>query len=84
MVNRVAGFLLPQQPDFGKTASGPEHRISFNQHRGLQISKKEAARIAVREVRHFLENDSELETVQFVCFSKNDREIYQEILEQDF
>ena len=44
--------------------------------------KKEAARIAVREVRHFLENDSELEIVQFVCFSKNDREIYQEILEQ--
>ena len=25
----------------------------------------------------FLENDSELETVQFVCFSKTDREIYQ-------
>ena len=46
--------------------------------------KKEAARIAIREVRHFLENDSELETVQFVCFSKTDREIYQEILEQDF
>ena len=45
--------------------------------------KHEAARIAVREVRHFLENDSELETVQFVCFSKTDREIYQEILEQD-
>ena len=44
--------------------------------------KKEAARISVREVRHFLENDSELEIVQFVCFSKNDREIYQEILEQ--
>ena len=46
--------------------------------------KNEAARIAVREVRHFLVNDSELETVQFVCFSKTDREIYQEILEQDF
>ena len=46
--------------------------------------KNEAARIAVREVKHFLENDSELETVQFVCFSKTDREIYQEILEQDF
>ena len=46
--------------------------------------KNEAARIAVREVRHFLVNDSELEIVQFVCFSKNDREIYQEILEQDF
>ena len=46
--------------------------------------KHEAARIAVREVKHFLENDSELETVQFVCFSKTDREIYQEILEQDF
>ena len=46
--------------------------------------KKEAARIAVREVRYFLEHDSELETVQFVCFSKTDREIYQEILEQDF
>ena len=46
--------------------------------------KHEAARIAVREVRHFLENDSELENVQFVCFSKIDREIYQEILEQDF
>ena len=44
--------------------------------------KNEAARIAVREVKHFLENDSELETVQFVCFSKTDREIYQEILEQ--
>ena len=44
--------------------------------------KHEAARIAVREVKHFLENDSELETVQFVCFSKTDREIYQEILEQ--
>ena len=47
-------------------------------------SKNEAARIAVREVRYFLEHDSELETVQFICFSKNDREIYQEILEQDF
>ena len=46
--------------------------------------KDEAARIAIREVNHFLENDSELETVQFVCFSKTDREIYQEILEQDF
>ena len=46
--------------------------------------KKEAARIAVREVKHFLENDSEHETVQFICFSKTDREIYQEILEQDF
>ena len=45
--------------------------------------KHEAARIAFREVKHFLENDSELETVQFVCFSKTDREIYQEILEQD-
>ena len=45
--------------------------------------KNEAARIAIREVRHFLENDSELEIVQFVCFSKTDREIYQEILEQD-
>ena len=45
--------------------------------------KNEAARIAIREVRHFLENDSELETVQFVCFSKTDREIYQEILQQD-
>ena len=37
--------------------------------------KHEAARIVVGEVRHFLENDSELETVQFVCFSKTDREI---------
>ena len=46
--------------------------------------KHEAARIAVREVKHFLENDSELETVQFFCFSKTDREIYQEILEKDF
>ncbi len=45
--------------------------------------KKEAARIAVREVKHFLKHDSELETVQFVCFSKTDREIYQEILEKD-
>ena len=45
--------------------------------------KNEAARIAVREVKHFLENDSELETVQFVCFSKTDREIYQKILGQD-
>ena len=45
--------------------------------------KNEAARIAIREVKHFLENDSELETVQFVCFSKTDREIYQEILELD-
>ena len=44
--------------------------------------KNKAARIAIREVRHFLVNDSELEIVQFVCFSKNDREIYQEILEQ--
>ena len=44
--------------------------------------KHEAARIVVGEVRHFLENDSELETVQFVCFSKTDREIYQDILEQ--
>ena len=46
--------------------------------------KKEAARITVREVRYSLEHDSELETVQFVCFSKTYREIYQEILEQDF
>ena len=46
--------------------------------------KNEAARIAVRVVKHFLENDSELETVQFICFSKTDREIYQEILEQVF
>ena len=46
--------------------------------------KNEAARIAVMQVKHFLENDSELETVQFVCFSKTDREIYYEILEQDF
>ena len=43
--------------------------------------KNEAARIAVRVVKHFLENDSELETVQLICFSKTDREIYQEILE---
>ena len=46
--------------------------------------KNEAARIAIREVRYFLEHDCELEIVQFVCFSKTDREIYQEILEQDF
>ncbi|MEC8479505.1 MAG: macro domain-containing protein, partial [SAR324 cluster bacterium] len=44
--------------------------------------KHEEAMIAIREVRHFLENDTKLETVQFVCFSKTDREIYQEILEQ--
>ena len=49
---------------------------------GFTDIQKEAARIAVREVKHFLENDSELETFQFVCFSKTDREIYQEILEQ--
>ena len=42
--------------------------------------KNEAARIVISEVRHFLDNDSELEIVQFVCFSKTNREIYQEIL----
>ena len=49
----------------------------------FRYPKYEAARIAVREVKHFLKIDSELETVQFVCFSKTDREIYQKILEQD-
>ena len=39
--------------------------------------KEEAAKIAKREVKSFLETNSTIEKVIFVCFSDNDYEIYQ-------
>jgi len=42
--------------------------------------KKEAALIAIREVRSFLEQDSLLKMVQFVCFSKADMDLYRNLL----
>ena len=42
--------------------------------------KKEAALIAIREVRSFLEQESLLKMVQFVCFSKADMDLYRNLL----
>ncbi len=42
--------------------------------------KERAARIAVREVRAFLDQDVGVEQVIFVCFSERDFDIYQRVL----
>ncbi len=44
--------------------------------------KEEAARIAVREVRTFLEKESSIRKVIFCCFSQGDLAIYRKILAQ--
>lgn len=42
--------------------------------------KKAAARIAIEEVKNFLENDSSIEKVIFVCFDSENYSIYKELL----
>lgn len=39
-----------------------------------------AAKIAISAVKEFLKNDTTIEKVIFVCFSKNDYEVYKKIL----
>jgi len=43
--------------------------------------KKEAAEIAVKEVKKFLENNSSIEEVIFVCFDLENYNIYRELLD---
>jgi O-acetyl-ADP-ribose deacetylase (regulator of RNase III) len=42
--------------------------------------KERATRIAVREVRAFLDQDVGVEAVTFVCFSERDFDLYQKVL----
>lgn len=44
--------------------------------------KEAAARVAVREVRAFIENDFRLRKIIFCCFNANDLAIYRKILAQ--
>lgn len=45
-----------------------------------RFPKERAARLAVATVREFLKSAPQIEKVVFCCFSKEDRDIYQEIL----
>ncbi|QQS54933.1 MAG: O-acetyl-ADP-ribose deacetylase [Candidatus Competibacteraceae bacterium] len=42
----------------------------------------EAARVAVREVEHFLATDDRIETVYLVCFGEEVRQAYQQALQE--
>ncbi|NQU84947.1 MAG: O-acetyl-ADP-ribose deacetylase [Mariniphaga sp.] len=46
-----------------------------------RFPKVAAAKIAISEVKKFLENDSSIETVIFVCFDLENYRIYAELLE---
>jgi O-acetyl-ADP-ribose deacetylase (regulator of RNase III) len=45
-----------------------------------RFPKDKAAEIAVREVKNFLENNSAIESVSFVCFDDENFEIYRKLL----
>ena len=45
--------------------------------------KKQAAVIAVREVKKALDSNQELKKIQFVCFNRDTRKAYEEVLAKD-